>query len=32
LDAKLVRYADEFVLLCRPGHGSALYERLKDYL
>lgn len=32
LDAKLVRYADDFVLLCRPGRGSALYERLKDYL
>jgi group II intron reverse transcriptase/maturase len=32
LDAKLVRYADDFVLLCRPGHGMALYERLKVYL
>ena len=32
LDAKLVRYADDFVLLCRPGHGPALYERLKVYL
>ena len=28
-DAKLVRYADDFVLLCRPGRGSALMERLK---
>lgn len=32
LDAKLVRYADDFVLLCRPGHGAALYRRLKVYL
>jgi group II intron reverse transcriptase/maturase len=32
LDAKLVRYADDFVLLCRPGHGPALYARLKVYL
>jgi RNA-directed DNA polymerase len=32
LEAKLVRYADDFVLLCRPGCGKALYERLKDYL
>jgi len=32
LDAKLVRYADDFVLLCRPGDGTALYQRLKEYL
>jgi group II intron reverse transcriptase/maturase len=32
LDAKLVRYADDFVLLCRPGDGAALYQRLKGYL
>ena len=32
LDAKLVRYADDFVLLCRPGRGAALYQRLKSYL
>lgn len=32
LDAQLVRYADDFVLLCRPGHGPALSERLKVYL
>jgi len=32
LDAKLVRYADDFVLLCRPGHGAVLYARLKSYL
>lgn len=32
LDAKLVRYADDFVLLCRPGRGSARYERLKVHL
>jgi hypothetical protein len=30
--AKLGRYADDFVLLCRPGSGAALYERLKVYL
>ncbi len=32
LGATLVRYADDFVLLCRPGNGSALYKRLKVYL
>ena len=32
LDAKLVRYADDFVLLCRPGDGPALFARLKVYL
>jgi group II intron reverse transcriptase/maturase len=32
LDAKLVRYADDFVLLCRPGDGAALQQRLKSYL
>lgn len=32
MDAKLVRYADDFVLLCRPGDGSALFARLKVYL
>jgi group II intron reverse transcriptase/maturase len=32
LDAQLVRYADDFVLLCRPGQGPALYERLKVHL
>jgi len=32
LDAKLVRYADDFVLLCRPGTAAALYARLKVYL
>ena len=32
LGARLVRYADDFVLLCRPGRGPALYERLKAYL
>jgi retron-type reverse transcriptase len=31
-DAKLVRYADDFVLLCRPGKSGPLYERLKRYL
>lgn len=32
LDAKLIRYADDFVLLCRPGKGAELMERLKRYL
>jgi RNA-directed DNA polymerase len=32
LKARLVRYADDFVLLCRPGKGSAMYARLKVYL
>lgn len=32
LGARLVRYADDFVLLCRPGDGPALYERLQAYL
>ena len=32
LEAKLVRYAGDFVLLCPPGHGKALYQRLERYL
>lgn len=32
LDAKLIRYADDFVLLCRPGNGGAMLERLKKYV
>ncbi len=32
LDAKLIRYADDFVILCRPGRGAAMLERLKRYL
>lgn len=32
LDAKLIRYADDFVLLCRPGGGGAMLERLKKYV
>jgi group II intron reverse transcriptase/maturase len=32
LDAKLIRYADDFVLLCRPGGGGVMLERLKEYL
>ena len=32
LDAKLIRYADDFVLLCRPGQSAAMLERLKKYL
>jgi RNA-directed DNA polymerase len=30
--AKLVRYADDFVLLTHPGNGPGLYRRLKVYL
>jgi group II intron reverse transcriptase/maturase len=30
--AKLVRYADDFVLLCRPGQAPALRRRLEAYL
>jgi group II intron reverse transcriptase/maturase len=32
LDARLIRYADDFVILCRPGEGGELMERLKKYL
>jgi len=32
LDAKLIRYADDFVLTCRPGKAEPLLERLKNYL
>jgi RNA-directed DNA polymerase len=32
LNARLVRYADDFVLLCRPGRGAAMFARLKVYL
>jgi group II intron reverse transcriptase/maturase len=32
LDARMVRYADDLVLLCRPGNGSEYYQRLKVYL
>jgi RNA-directed DNA polymerase len=32
LDAKLIRYADDFVLCCRPGKASQLHDRLKKYL
>jgi RNA-directed DNA polymerase len=32
LDAKLIRYADDFVIMCRPGRGVAMLERLKRYL
>jgi len=31
-NARLVRYADDFVLLCRPGKGAAMFARLKVYL
>lgn len=31
-NAKMVRYADDFVLLCRPGHAPALHRRLEKYL
>lgn len=32
LEAKLVRYADDFVLLTKPGRAAGLQERLKVYL
>ena len=32
LEAKLVRYADDFVLLCRPGRAPGMQARLKVYL
>lgn len=32
LGAKLVRYADDFVVLSAPGNGAQLYQRLKAYL
>lgn len=32
LEARLVRYADDMVILCRPGNGPAIYHRLKAYL
>jgi hypothetical protein len=32
LEAKQVRYADDFVMLTRPGNGERLCQRLKDYL
>ena len=32
LDAKLVRYADDMVILGRPGSGPELHRRLKAYL
>jgi RNA-directed DNA polymerase len=32
LNAKMVRYADDFVILCRPGQGTALLERVKRWL
>ena len=31
-NAKMVRYADDFVLLCRPDHASVLHRRLERYL
>jgi group II intron reverse transcriptase/maturase len=32
LDAKIIRYADDFVVTCRPGKGKGLLGRLKRYL
>ncbi|HVV72487.1 MAG TPA: group II intron reverse transcriptase/maturase [Verrucomicrobiae bacterium] len=32
LKARMVRYADDFVILSRPGQGPALLERLKKWL
>ncbi|MEN9678717.1 MAG: group intron reverse transcriptase/maturase [Verrucomicrobiota bacterium] len=28
----MVRYADDFVILCRPGQGAGLKERLQGWL
>ncbi len=30
--ARMIRYADDFVLLCRPGRAAALRQRLEGYL
>lgn len=32
LEARLVRYADDMVILCRSGNGATLHQRLKAYL
>lgn len=32
LRARLVRYADDLVILCRTGSSAALYQRVKAYL
>jgi RNA-directed DNA polymerase len=32
LNARMVRYADDFVILSRPGQGQALQQRLKRWL
>jgi RNA-directed DNA polymerase len=32
LETTLVRYADDMVMLCRPGRGQEVYARLKEYL
>ena len=32
LKARMVRYADDFVILCRPGQGEALLVRLRKWL
>jgi group II intron reverse transcriptase/maturase len=32
VDARLVRYADDMVILCRPGQGAQLHHRLAVYL
>jgi len=32
LKARMVRYADDFVILCRPGRGTELLERVKRWL
>jgi group II intron reverse transcriptase/maturase len=31
LDAKLIRFADDFVIACRPGEAEGILERLKKY-
>jgi RNA-directed DNA polymerase len=32
LKARMVRYADDFVILCQPGQGAALLERVRKWL
>ena len=32
MQAVMVRYADDFVVLCRAGRGSEVYRRLKLWL
>ena len=32
LDARLIHYADDFVLLCRTGRGAEMLKRLRKYV